>query len=854
MIAYRFLLALVSLLFVFPAATAAPSYIGPYKYYSVRCGSTYGPFASETAAAQMGANTEYGGSGCSVILQSHVWATKTAPVGQCGGGAGYPSYVDGVEKDNWASYKIKYYAGTGCTASYEDGLFVQRTRIVCTDTQRYFEDIQNCDTVVPLTSDSGGNPKNNGASCDISSKSCGDPINPGNGNNWRIETDYSTAVVPGALRFARTYNSNGFSLDASAARSIGTRWTSNWDRKLVRTTLPAIDRRTSQCFKRVSNGQIVCVSPLPLPTGQDIAAMRGDGKVYVFRKSIGYVGESDVTASLVALYNQLGEIDGWDYTSASGDEVERYDAEGRLLSVTNVAGVKHVLTYSAGTSNDTSVARLPASAPVCTHTQSGAIVEAGKLLCVTDHWGRQLNFEYDAKGRVAKMLDAGQRAFLYAYDEPSGGCTASNPTSRQCSADNLTSVTFPDGKSLIYWYNEAALINSGVACTGYVNAGPGNGHLPNSLTGLTDENGARHSNWTYDCQGRATGNALAGDVAKVTVAYGVPDATTDDRSSVATWYRGTQANPVAVNTSFGFKMIAEVAKNATVDQPCHDCGPIAAFTFDPNGNVKSTKSWNNVVTNYTFDTARNLETSRTEAVGTPEQRIITTDWHPLWRRPARIAEPGRITTLGYDDKGNVLTRTLRATSDSTGALKFAAPLVGLPRIWTYTYNGVSQLETVTSPRKDLLDKTTYTYDTQGNLATVTNAAGQKTTLSDYDADGRPGKITDPNNLVTTLQYNARGRLEFRTSGGELTKYAYDGVGQLTKVTLPDGSYVTYTYDDAHRLTGIEDSLGNTITYTLDLSGNRIGERVEDPNGTLARQTLRVFDALGRVKQITGAQQ
>lgn len=853
MIAYRFLLALVSLLFVFSAATAAPSYIGPYKYYSERCGPTYGPFDNETVAAETAASKEYS-SGCSVTLVSHYWATPTKSVSQCGGGWNYPTYVEGVEKENWADYKVKYYFGAGCSASADDGLFVRRKRIVCTSTQWYFEDIQNCEDIISLPSDSGGNPKNNGPSCKSDCKNLGDPINAGNGNNWRVETDYSTAVVPGALRFARTYNSNGFSLDASEARSIGARWTSNWDRRLVRTTLPAIDRRTSQCFKRLRNGQIFCVVARPLPTGQDIAAMRGDGKVYVFRKGAGYVGESDVTASLVALYNQLGEIDGWDYTSASGDEVERYDAEGRLISVTNVAGVKHVLTYSAGTSNDTRVARLPASAPVCTNTQSGAIVESGKLLCVTDHWGRQLNFEYDAKGRVAKMLDAGQRAFLYAYDEPSGGCTAANPTSRQCSASNLTSVTFPDGKSIIYWYNEAALINSGAACTGYVSAGPGYGHLPNSLTGLTDENGARHSNWTYDCQGRATGNALAGDVAKVTIAYGVPDATTDERSNVATWYRGTQANPVTVNTKFGFKMIAEVARNSTVDQPCHDCGPIAAFTFDQYGNVKSTKDWNNVVTDYTFEPVRNLERSRTEAVGTPEQRIITTEWHNLWRRPTRIAEPGRITTFEYDDKGNVRTRTLRATSDSTGALKFDAPLVGLPRIWTYTYNGVSQLETVTSPRKDLVDKTTYTYDTQGNLATVTNAAGQKTTLSDYDADGHPGKITDPNNLVTTLQYNARGKLEFRTSGRELTKYAYDGVGQLTKVTQPDGSSVTYKYDDAHRLTGIEDNLGNTISYTLDLSGNRIGERVEDPAGALARQTVRVFDALGRVKQITGAQQ
>lgn len=849
MIAFRFLLALVSLSLVFSAATAEPSYIGPYKYYSERCGPTYGPFANEIVAAEVGANAAYNNYGCSVTLVSHIWATPTAPVGNCGGTVS-PTFVDGVEQANGASYKVKFYFGTGCSASAEDGLFLKRTRVVCTATQRYFEDTQSCDGVVPLPSDPAGNPKNNGAS----NPCCADPINPANGNHWRIETDYSTALVPGALQFVRTYNSNNFSPDASTIRSIGTRWTSNWDRKLTRITLPVIDRRNTECFKRVSNGQIICTPRLPLPTDQDIAATRGDGKVHVFRKGAGYVGESDVTASLAALYNQLGEIDGWKYTSESGDEVEHYDAEGRLLSTTNVAGVTQLLTYSAGTTNDTSVARLPASAPVCTHSQGGAIVESGKLLCVTDHWGRQLNFEYDAKGRVAKMLDASQRPYLYAYDESSGGCTDSNPTGRQCNANNLTSVTFPDGKSLIYWYNEAALINGGAACAGFVSAGPGYGHLPNSLTGLTDENGARYLNWTYDCQGRATGSTFAGNVGKVTIAYGVPDPMTDNRSNVVTWYGGTQANPVAVNVSFEFKMVAEVARNTAIDQPCHDCGPITARTFDQNGNLKSTKNWNNVVTDYVFDTGRNLETSRTEAVGTPEQRTITTEWHPVLRRPARIAEPGRITIFAYDEKGNVWTRTLRATSDTTGALGFAAPLVGLPRVWTYTYNPASQVSTVTSPRKDVVDKTSYTYDTQGNLKTVLNAANQLTTLTNYDADGRPGTLTDPNQLVTTLQYNARGWLETRISGGEMTRYEYDGVGQLTKVTQPDGAYVSYAYDDAHRLKSIEDNLGNTITYTLDLSGNRISEQVKDPTGTLARQTVRVFDALGRLKQITGAQQ
>ena len=89
--------------------------------------------------------------------------------------------------------------------------------------------------------------------------------------------------------------------------------------------------------------------------------------------------------------------------------------------------------------------------------------------------------------------------------------------------------------------------------------------------------------------------------------------------------------------------------------------------------------------------------------------------------------------------------------------------------------------------------------------------------------------------------------------GETTTYDYDGVGNLQKLTLPDGSFLTYTYDPAQRLTAITDSLGNSVTYTLDDLGNRKGEDTKDPSGQLARTLSRVFDGLARLKDLYGAQ-
>jgi RHS repeat-associated protein len=465
-----------------------------------------------------------------------------------------------------------------------------------------------------------------------------------------------------------------------------------------------------------------------------------------------------------------------------------------------------------------------------------------------------LNFIYDGSGRITQAAGPDGAIVTYAYDGP-----GSILTSGQAPADNLTRVTYPDGTSRTYGYNEP---------------GHTGNYSPNTLTSITDENGIRYVTYTYDAQGRAIDEifpAVGVNTNRYQLTFGSNSTTVTD--------------PLGTRRTYTFQTIQGVTRSTGQSQPGGSgCGPAGtAFTYDSNGNVASRTDFNGNVTTYAYDLTRNLETRRIEASGKPEARTITTQWHPYWRQPAKIAEPKKRTTWTYNGDNNlycapqsatvpnldggtrpigvICSRTEQTTTDATGSQGLNATATGTARTWTWTYNPYGQMLTANGPRTDVADVTTYTYYSptdpdlgkRGQIATVTNALGHVTTLTAYDGNGNPLTVTDPNGVTTTFTYDLRQRLTSRRIGNETTTYTYDPVGQLTQVTLPDGSVTAYTYDAAHRLTGINDALGNRITYTLDAIGNRIKEDVQDPAGQPARTRSRIVDALNRLAQDIGSQ-
>ena len=139
-------------------------------------------------------------------------------------------------------------------------------------------------------------------------------------------------------------------------------------------------------------------------------------------------------------------------------------------------------------------------------------------------------------------------------------------------------------------------------------------------------------------------------------------------------------------------------------------------------------------------------------------------------------------------------------------------------------------------------KVTYTYDENGDLASVTDVSGEVTQfiyedhyLTDiidprgvkvsrniYDDSGRLIKTIDADGNEIKYDHDVDGREERITDrNGNVTRYIYDQYGNILKQTDPMGNTVRNTYDKNGNPATKTDAMGNVTTYSYDSTGNML---------------------------------
>lgn len=327
---------------------------------------------------------------------------------------------------------------------------------------------------------------------------------------------------------------------------------------------------------------------------------------------------------------------------------------------------------------------------------------------------------------------------------------------------------------------------------------------PESLTGT----GARVQVQFYD----AAGTYLAGAASR-------------DLAGTLNWARSGVAvtAPATAATARVFAIVEAGTGAARFDNV--KLMPASTFRagYDPAGNNRTS----------TTDPLGNQTTAGYDAVGnltsvTDPSGAATRVEYDAANRPVRLTDAtGKVTHFEYDAAGNgTAVRDARSLdgADNTYKTTFGYNALGqrtsrtdpLGRTTTYTVDSAGRATRTTNPSGSTVDKGydsagritsraasdnplshTATYDPAGNLASVTDSAGRKSTYS-YDKANQLTGSTDSWGLATTL--------------------ARDLEGRLTAVSHPDGTKVSYSYDSAGQPLGITDPTGRTIRTSYDDAG------------------------------------
>ncbi|MFL6124098.1 PA14 domain-containing protein [Actinophytocola sp.] len=239
-----------------------------------------------------------------------------------------------------------------------------------------------------------------------------------------------------------------------------------------------------------------------------------------------------------------------------------------------------------------------------------------------------------------------------------------------------------------------------------------------------------------------------------------------------------------------------------------------------------------VTTNYAVG-GDPLTTSVTDPTGT-----ITTRVDLLGRTVSYTDTHGTRTDTTYDQPGRVTTETLTPPNP-------ADP----PQTTTYTYDDAGR--TVTHTLNNTL-LATVSYDTAGDLATVTYANGTSLSAIGKDAAGQLTSLTwrtsDNVQVVSAVSRTRGGIITNETLAGadahpNAPNYRYDPTGRLVEAWVP-GHHYTYDFTSTAPTTCPTSTQANAGTNT-----NRV--RLLDQTSVGTAETGYCYDTADRILATTG---
>lgn len=514
--------------------------------------------------------------------------------------------------------------------------------------------------------------------------------------------------------------------------------------------------------------------------------------------------------------------------------VRLFRPDGSALAFAfNAAASNWLLTDSAGVVSAASrVVRTASNRYTYFIAEGGSETYAagGSILQVVHPWGAAWNFVYGDPERVLpqyfgnsslqRVVHSNGRAITVQWR-----AGALNPL-----ANVISQLTDPAGNVYQYSYQYSvsgsilALVLTGVVLPAtptstngslystsvtYDMGGPGG----NSMI-AKHINGQLYSSFTFDLAGRATSSVHAGGVERTTFDYTVAGQT-------------TVTNALGKKTTFYIDADQEiVGTDGAASVYCAATSTRLVKSSDRTRRV-STDANNNQVETLQDADGNPLQVTRGYLSANP---IVTTyQWDAPIKRLRFVTTPWRQTEYVYEATVNRLS-AVRVTNTSPNGV------FGETLTTTYSYtdadnNGIPEAITVASP---VFGTVTSSYNGQGDLVSRVDASGT-VTFAGHNGLGLPAQVTDANGVLTTISYDARGRVSALARNGQTAKYAYDYFGNVVEELLPTTGTRNFSRDLAGRLisltsreayptyaSGMDGSLNpqvSTLSLSYDLASN-----------------------------------
>lgn len=332
-----------------------------------------------------------------------------------------------------------------------------------------------------------------------------------------------------------------------------------------------------------------------------------------------------------------------------------------------------------------------------------------------------------------------------------------------------------------------------------------------------DVNGHREVTNTYDGQGRVV-HQLTEHSREVSFVYApgimtiVADAITGDSSNI--WRSDEHGRLSSMTAADGSRQVMRYDKFGNRISVTERDGSTISRSYDSHSRLAKQLTPEGALSKYTWDEHNRLLTTSVcdfrDRLNPGDPVVVSYTYESTGANPNPITMTdgnGHTTEYSWDEYGNLLSVT-----DPTGVRT------------TYTYNARQELISITNGVGDTVH---LEYDKHGRIVQVRDALGH-VTATHWNSAGQLASVTDAAGSRWSLTYPELAPEELdvpafvRQSDTHRVRDTSRPMGQLpVSLTDPYGHVTHFEYNNGNQITAVTDPLGRTNRAVFDAWGNMV---------------------------------